>query len=197
MTSSSGTPLYLQVEDAISQFITSLTKLQDQQAQTESMLLKGTEALGNMVSQVALMDTLKDDVARELALIDQYRATISTQYADQHTRTEEALAKLKATIDVRRQEMLGAIREYQQVHQRSVVDFDQRLNRLQLSMNNSTSDIRASITGLATLQNNTITELISKLEMLEASNATQKKHLTWALTTVAAIAVIAVMLAIK
>jgi chromosome segregation ATPase len=197
MTASSGTPLYVQVEDAIKEFKTSVQKLRDQQSQTDGMLVRGTEALGNMVNQVALMDKLKEEVERELHLMEQYRSTISQDYAEQQAQVDRAVANLKTTIDIRRQEMLGMVRELRQAQQKSEQDLNQKLADLQLSLNSSTTDLKASLKTLAKLQNNTTTELFSKLETLEANHSSRLRQSTWVLVAVAVVAIVAIIVALS
>lgn len=117
-----GTPLYLQVEEALEAFKTGITRLRDQQSQTDSLLAKGNEALDNLMEQVTRIDRMQEDVETDLRLMERFRENAEKERSkfqeqvlrdiSQHQeQTKEALGNIRTDLSVRRQELLGMIRD--------------------------------------------------------------------------------------
>ena len=73
MSQSKGTPLYLQVEEALKDFQLGVGRLKAQQRETDSLLATGNEALENLVLQVACIEKLQDQVESDLRLLERFR----------------------------------------------------------------------------------------------------------------------------
>ncbi len=125
MSQSKGTPLYLQVEEALKDFQLGVGRLKAQQRETDSLLATGNEALENLVLQVACIEKLQDQVESDLRLLerfrqntaqenDQLRQQILAEFSEHQEQIRGRVDNLKTDFGVRRQEILGLIRDLRQ-----------------------------------------------------------------------------------
>lgn len=122
MTAEEGTALYLQVEQALKDFQKGVTRLKNQQVETEALLTKGNEALDNLVLQVVQAEKIQADVESDLRLLEKFRlaqaeenAQFSSQVKAELSRQSQSAGKalddLKTEISLRRRELLGLVED--------------------------------------------------------------------------------------
>lgn len=125
MVTSNETPLYLQVEEALKDFQSGVTRLKSQQAETENLLAEGNQALENLVLQVARIEKLQEQVESDLRLLERLREKtvqeisalhqrVLTDASAHEVRTKKSIDNLRTDLSVRRQEALGLIRDLRQ-----------------------------------------------------------------------------------
>lgn len=125
MSESKGMPLYLQVEEALKDFQTGVSRLKAQQRETESLISSGNQALENLVLQVARIEKMREQVESDLRLLERFREQIDGEMSEfrqqvlaefnQHQeQTYIRVDNLKTDLSVRRQELLGLIRDLRQ-----------------------------------------------------------------------------------
>jgi len=204
MNPSSGTPLYLQVEEALGEFKTGVTKLRAQQAQTDTLLSKGDQALENLVHQISRVDSLKSDVESDLRLMEQFRETIAkearelqnrihTDFSEHELQTSEALSNLKTDFSVRRQELLGliqAVRHSTETVEQSYKDIKaemvQNLIAQEKAMEGMANELGPKVRSLSAHQS----QLSGKIIALEKKS----NYLIWAVIGLGIVAVLALII---
>lgn len=162
-----GTALYLQVEQALKDFQKGVTRLKAQQAETETLLSNGNEALENLVRQVAHTEKMQSQVESDLRLLERFRISQAEENAQfcsqmeaelnrQKQIAEKNLANVKADLSIRRQELLGLIGDLQQ-------NVEGRLRQIDTGMDN----LKAAF----------LKELASELQLLEETWASRHRLL--------------------
>lgn len=136
-----GTDLYLQVEQALNDFQQGVTRLKAQQAETETLLSNGNEALENLVRQVALTEKMQSQVESDLRLLERFRISQAEENARfcsqmgaelnrQKQIAEKNLANVKTDLSIRRQELLGLIGDLQKNIEGRLRQIDTELDSL-------------------------------------------------------------------
>lgn len=197
----SSTPLYIQVEEAINEFKTNVTKLRSQQTQIDDMMVKGTEALGNMLGRVALIDQLKDEVDAQMQQLEQFRHKIGNESAKHQQESKLAIQEVRTTSEERRLEFLALIRELRHALQKSEQEYKAglqetktRLTGLHHTLDNSMSDIQKTFKARSRQQDAIIVEVSNRLESLELSYSRRIKLLTGAVLLLGFIAILSILL---
>jgi chromosome segregation ATPase len=122
---SQSKPLYLQVEEALKDFQSGVSRLKAQQRETESLIASGNQALENLVLQVARIEKMREQVEGDLRLLERFREQIDGEMSEfrqqvlaefnQHQeQTDSRVDNLKTDLSVRRHELLGLIRDLRQ-----------------------------------------------------------------------------------
>jgi adenylate kinase family enzyme len=195
MSDNNGTTLYLQVEEALAEFKKGVAKLRSQQTLTDTILTQSSQALDNLLLQIARGDCLKEEVEADLRLAESFREAISQKTAEVHnqilndlqeskSRTDKALNNLKLDLSVRRQELLGMIQELGQGLAK--VDLAAReAGAENAAMEKALAEFGGRIRTLAAVQE----DLGAKMVALERQN----KYQLWALVALGAIALSALI----
>lgn len=207
MSVNNGTSLYLQVEEALHEFKTGVTRLRDQQAQTDALLARGNEALDNLVHQVSRVDKMQEDVEADLRLLERFRENMDSEFSRLHTairtdmtqqeqQTRQALDNIKTDLSVRRQELLGLIRDLRQGLVNLEKDNRETLTGLsgQIQVQKSSGDKLAAdldtrFKGIAAWHSDLTARIIS----LES----KQKYLVWAMAGLGTLAAAALIHALR
>lgn len=207
MSVNNGTSLYLQVEEALHEFKTGVTRLRDQQAQTDALLARGNEALDNLVHQVSRVDKMQEDVEADLRLLERFRENMDSEFSRLHTairtdmtqqeqQTRQALDNIKSDLSVRRQELLGLIRDLRQGLVNLEKDNRETLTGLsgQIQVQKSSGDKLAAdldtrFKGIAAWHSDLTARIIS----LES----KQKYLVWAMAGLGTLAAAALIHALR
>jgi septation ring formation regulator EzrA len=140
-----GTALYLQVEQALKDFQKGVTRLKAQQAETETLLSNGNEALENLVRQVAHTEKMQSQVESDLRLLERFRESqaeensrfcsqIEAEQNRQKQIAEKNLADVRTDLSVRRQELLGLIGDLKQNVEGRLRQIDTGMDKLKAAV---------------------------------------------------------------
>lgn len=139
MTANEGTTLYLQVEQALKDFQTGVTKLQSQQAETEILRLKNDEALKQLVGLLAQAENVRAQLEAKVRLLAEFRLALTQENAEftNSTKAEikrlredesKARASLQTEVECRQQQLTGQVKRIESATQSELQGMQATLN---------------------------------------------------------------------
>ena len=139
MATEGGTALYMAVEQALKDFQIRVTTLKSQQAETESLLTKGEEALKHLVILMAQTEKVQAQAQSDLRLLEAARQTLAkenghfhaqvkTELQSQHQKTEKTVENIWKELASHRLELLEAIKVTEEQSRKQLLALSAKLN---------------------------------------------------------------------